>query len=382
MIVICEECGKKYRIDPAQIRGQEARFKCKACSHVIIVSKPQAQTPGPPDPAPARDMALKEAEAAASAESEKQEASAPRRVSKMPGLQLRSMGLRSKMMILFLLVPSIFIAAAGVLYVWQLNGLSRLITEDSTKMVSQMAEDIIADTSKSVAQQCKIYLRSHANLKKELFDQDTDFRKVAVQKVGKTGYTALYELPDSKGVWRTWAHVNSKIIAIDMSDLKKPLGKNFPGFWKVFSGVRNGKESRGYYTWQDKDGSIRDKYMVCTPIEGTPYVIAATTYLDEFTRPVKITETRAEQLTVKTKNFVFGILGGTLVMIFLCVFFYGHRLTGRIRSLTEIADRISVGELDAEIDTTSGDEIGALGEAVARMQDSIRLSIERLRRRR
>jgi HAMP domain-containing protein len=35
-----------------------------------------------------------------------------------------------------------------------------------------------------------------------------------------------------------------------------------------------------------------------------------------------------------------------------------------------------------EVKTTSKDEIGELAEAISRMQDSIRLSIERLRRRR
>jgi HAMP domain-containing protein len=50
--------------------------------------------------------------------------------------------------------------------------------------------------------------------------------------------------------------------------------------------------------------------------------------------------------------------------------------------LTDVADRISIGELGMEVKTTSKDEIGELAEAIARMQDSIRLSIERLRRRR
>ena len=76
------------------------------------------------------------------------------------------------------------------------------------------------------------------------------------------------------------------------------------------------------------------------------------------------------------------ILGATLLLIGLIVFTYGHRLTSKIKSLTEVADRISVGELGMEIETKSKDEIGELADAIARMQDSIRLSIERLRRRR
>lgn len=167
-----------------------------------------------------------------------------------------------------------------------------------------------------------------------------------------------------------------------MSKLKKPLGKSFPGFWKVFTGVKANRESRGYYTWKDADGHLRDKFMVCTPIEGTRYVIASTTYLDEFTQPVKHMEARSKKFLTNTRNIVFGITGGTLILIVLIVSIYGTKLIGTIKSLTDVADRISVGELDAEIKIKSKDELGDLAEAISRMQDSIRLSIERLRRRR
>jgi hypothetical protein len=202
---------------------------------------------------------------------------------------------------------------------------------------------------------------------------DMGFKTLAVQKVGLTGYTALYEMPDEDNIWRTWAHVNPKIISIDMSTLKKPLGRNFPGFWKIYTGVKGGKRSQGYYTWQDKDGKFREKFMVCTPVAGTPFVVAATTYLDEFTRPIKQLESEAEEQTKKARWFTYGILGVTLLLIGIIVSIYGHRL---------IAERISIGDLGIEIETKSKDEIGELAEAISRMQESIRLSIERLRRRR
>ncbi len=122
--------------------------------------------------------------------------------------------------------------------------------------------------------------------------------------------------------------------------------------------------------------------MVCTPVAGTPFVVAATTYLDEFTGPVKLMENRASLLTEKTRLITWAILGGTILLIGLIVLIYGHRLTGKLKSLTDIAERISIGDLGIEIETKSRDEIGELAEAISRMQDSIRLSIERLRRRR
>jgi HAMP domain-containing protein len=169
---------------------------------------------------------------------------------------------------------------------------------------------------------------------------------------------------------------------MDMSTMKGPLEKDFPRFWKVFSGGKDGKESEGYYKWQEPDGSFKEKYMVCAPVQGTPYYIAATTYLDEFTQPVREMETKANAISADTRNIVLGILIGTLLLIGIIVALYGARLTSRIKKLTSVAEQISVGEMDAEIPVTSRDEIGDLAEAIGRMQESIRLSIERLRRRR
>jgi predicted Zn finger-like uncharacterized protein len=377
MIIICEECGKKYRIDPSKIKGQAASFKCRACTHLIVVSKPE------PPPAQSEIDTRPTLESITTTIDNRSTAvtSEARQAAKKARRRSKGIGLRAKMLLLFMVVPIILMAGASLLYLWQLESMSDLLTRESSKFVNQMAEEKIADISAGVAIQCKLYLLSHPELIREDFNEDVGFKTIAVQKVGMTGYTALYELPGSDGVWRTWAHVNKKIIGIDMSKLKKPLGRNFPGFWKVYTGVREGKKSQGYYTWQDKDGKFRDKFMVCTPIAGTRFVVAATTYMDEFTGPVKLMQSRAKALTDRARLITWAVLGITLLLIGLIVTVYGHRLTGKIKSLTNVADRISVGELEMEVKTTSTDEIGELAEAISRMQDSIRLSIERLRRR-
>ena len=385
MIIICEECGKKYRIDSTKIKGAAARFKCRVCSHVITVARP----PSDPPPAVAPNLGVAET-VAESVESQtpaiEPDIEVERVAAEKTKVQtVRKTGifnLRTKMLLLFLVVPLALMLGASFLYLWQLEQMSGLLTKESTKIVNQMAEDKIADLSTAVAIQCRLYLLAHPELSKEDFMNDIGFKTLAVQKVGLTGYTALYEMPGPDGVWRTWAHVNPKIVAIDMSTLKTSMGRNFPGFWTIFSGVRGGKRSQGYYTWQDKDGKFRDKFMVCTPVAGTPFVIAATTYLDEFTGPIRLVETQARMLTEKARLISWAILGGTLLLIGIIVSIYGHRLTGKIKYLTDVAERISIGDLGIEVESRSRDEIGELAEAISRMQESIRLSIERLRRRR
>jgi len=382
MIVICEDCGKKYRIDPSKIKGKIAKFKCKACNHIITVSKPEPNPPPSPPPFIEADQEVgeqKDSSVDTRAETK------PLRRSRRTKSSLSSggLGLRAKMFILFFTLPILFFAFSSLLLMRQMDELASLLTDESTRIVNKMAEEKMADISRSVAMQCKLYLLSHSGLRKQKFSKDVNFKRLAVQKVGLSGYTALYQRPGSDGIWRTWSHVNPKIIGIDMRKIQKALGKkNFTGFWRIFIGVKDGKESKGYYTWKDKDGSFRNKFMVCTPIDGTRYVIAATTYLDELTRPVDVLKARSAELTHQTRITVWIILGATLFLIGIIVAIYGFRLTGRLKLLTDVADRISIGELDADIPRQSKDEIGELAEAISRMQDSIRLSIERLRRRR
>jgi predicted Zn finger-like uncharacterized protein len=380
MIVICEECGKKYQIDPSRIKGSGAKVKCPACGNIMHISKPATKPvdKGPPGWPPEQPLAAIRPEPAPEPEKKEER---PKEVAFIEKKK-KGIGLRAKIFLLFFVLPIVFIISAGLLYLQQLNALSSLITGESTKMVTHLGEQIIAEKARSVASQVRLFLASHPNLEKKDFNNDEVFRKIAVQKVGLTGYTALHAVPDKDGIWRNWGHTNPNIVAIDMSTLKGPMGVNFPGFWKVFSAGKDGKESSGYYTWQEKDRSFRDKYMVCAPVTGTPYYIAATTYLDEFTKPVQAMEARAKEISTRTRNTVFGILGGTLILIGLVVALYGRLLTSRIRSLTDVAERISVGDMDAEIKVTSKDELGDLAEAIGRMQESIRLSIERLRRRR
>jgi len=389
MIIICEECGKKYQIDPSRIKATGAKAKCTGCGNMMTIPKPEAKPeakPVEPPPAlrPTREIPAKGEQPPRPTE----EPPPPSREEKpevkeeMPKAKKKGVGLRFKIFVLFFLVPIILFVGAGYLYLVQLENLSSLITQESTKAVTQLGEQIIAEKARSVASEVRLYLMSRPDLKKEAFDADPEFKKLAVQKVGTTGYTALHAVPDNQGIWRNWAHTNPKIVGLDMSTLSKPMGGNFPGFWKVFSNGKEGKESRGYYRWQEADGSFRDKYMVCAPVQGTPYYVAATTYLDEFTQPVKQMEAKAVQISTDTRSIVLGILGGTLLLIGIIVALYGTRLTSRIKKLTSVAEQISVGEMDAEIPVTSKDEIGDLAEAIGRMQESIRLSIERLRRRR
>ena len=73
------------------------------------------------------------------------------------------------------------------------------------------------------------------------------------------------------------------------------------------------------------------------------------------------------------------IAGGIAVILAIVL---ARTLTNPIVHLTQVADRISLGELDMEIGLNRKDEIGELAEALSRMQASLQATMERLRARR
>ncbi|MGH2632457.1 MAG: HAMP domain-containing protein [Tepidiformaceae bacterium] len=77
-----------------------------------------------------------------------------------------------------------------------------------------------------------------------------------------------------------------------------------------------------------------------------------------------------------------GIALAGVVIALLLSGIVARSVTGPMAHLADVADRMSLGELDVDIDITSKNEIGQLAESLRRMQASLRSAIERLRVRR
>ena len=289
----------------------------------------------------------------------------------------RWFGLRFKMFFLFLFIPIILIMAASFLYQNYMKTLSGLITKESSQLVTKMAEERVNEKARAVAREVKLYLETHPDLKREDFNQDPALKEIAIQKIGQTGYTLIVSREDERGQSFMWVHPKQELVGIDIIEaMKKRLGPDYERWYKV-----QGKEHEvsGYYKWIDG----QEKYTCGTPIPGTDFNIASTVYLGEFTLPMEQLEVRANQLTAKVTQTIMIIFIVIAVLIGLFVLIYGYKLSGRIKKLSAAADRISLGDVDFEIERIkSRDEVEDLADAFSRMQESIRLALKRLKERR
>jgi DNA-directed RNA polymerase subunit RPC12/RpoP len=114
LLIICEECGKKYRVDTAKILGHAAGFQCHACGHRIRVTRPPRQVSDPlddvaeqhPAPGPGLDLGPP----------------APVEPAARPARRSGS-SLRAKAMLVWFILPAGIAAAAGVLLLDQAEQL-------------------------------------------------------------------------------------------------------------------------------------------------------------------------------------------------------------------------------------------------------------------
>jgi HAMP domain-containing protein/DNA-directed RNA polymerase subunit RPC12/RpoP len=380
----CEECGQIYSVPRESLKERKNRFRCKYCGNIFTVERPEEDwEPGAAPDSESPSSWMKNGGEPAYGGSGKKTRTSSAAPPPPSDKKDYIFGLTSKF-IAFTILPMIIIMLAVI---WVSDNRMRVLQnetiEDSTTVVRSISEGLIQQISETVARQTRQYLFSHPDLQKEDFNRDIYFKKVALQSVGITGSTSLIEIPGPGGIWRTWAHQNAEIVGKDLQLLEGRLGNDFSDFWRIITGLKDGEISSGYYRWPDEEGRLREKFMVATPVEGTTFAIAASIFADEFTLPLEHIEARGDAISEEMRFTLVSVLGGGLLLIFAIILFYGRSITGKIRRLADWTDRISMGELESEgVKYKRKDEISDLIEAIDRMQDSIRLSMERLRRRR
>jgi twitching motility protein PilJ len=87
------------------------------------------------------------------------------------------------------------------------------------------------------------------------------------------------------------------------------------------------------------------------------------------------------QALSKNRMIEIGVVAVSLLLTILLLFVVVRAITRPIAHLSEVADRISLGEMDATINVDTRDEIGELGERFRRLQVSLKAAMDALEQR-
>jgi HAMP domain-containing protein len=267
-----------------------------------------------------------------------------------------------------------------------LNELGGASLKESTSSVNALGEAIIRQQSNDVAKQLEIYLKSaHKNTPPEkLFStNDPALMEIVTQKVGKTGYITIFDTSNTM-----LYHPNAKMVNVKTVTMYDRLG---PDFVKINEKALAGQDNGGYYQWPDPvTNQLKPKYMYLARVQGAPYFVSASTWIDEFSQPAKAISAKMVQLQKTYSNeynkrfgLLLFILVAVMIVLFVVIYFFAsYSVVRPIRHLAEVADRISMGDLNATVDVKEKGEIGVLAQSIERMQTSVKAAIERLQKRR
>lgn len=302
------------------------------------------------------------------------------------------LSLAKKLMIAFLSLCIVSFSVIGLLAVFAMGTigeiseehsveLGKIAAKDSTIALERLGEAAIKEKALDIAEEVRIYLSAHLDLTGETMGNDPELVRIGVQPVGQTGYTCVYE----RGTAIMRLHPNPDLVNYDMRNLQEEL----PTWWTIYAPSLTGAVSGGYYDWSDADGNIRPKFMYMVPVNGTSLMVAATTYIDEFSSPAKLTAQAISAATNATTESINREITRTMmlfVLIFLIVLgavacivlIIARMITGPIRTLTQGTEIIGGGNLDFRVEVRSGDELEVLAGAINQMASDLKEYTEEL----
>ncbi|MDJ0622891.1 MAG: cache and HAMP domain-containing protein [Desulfocapsaceae bacterium] len=463
MVVICEECGLKYQIDPSKIKGDKARFKCKGCSTSIVVDKndyqldddvtsleeallsQQAERSDDQEAMPDDLDALVNTGTGATGSTENIEeipSSATTESVPVEAAKKRSgLGLTAKVIFLMLLVSLL----PGVIYfALSFNQISQQIVSETNKTGKTVTRLLASEVDEWIDKNVRV-LNAIANSPaiRSMSQADQEIMLKAIQSeypwmylvfttderglnIARSDGKKLTDYSDRQYVkeviggadiaWQNLIGRTSKkpalVLAVPIkrgdiivgvlaaamtrdtiSELVTTYGEGRTG--SSFLVDETGKavaHRQNAYVIQQRDMSDHPLVQAADQNEakrvefidanGKPTIGFAKNTKLGWTLAIQQEREEAFDALKQAQTFAYYMFAGTFVVIILIAFFSSRAIVTPIRNLTDAANRISVGDLDVEISTKSKDEIGDLADAIVRMQDSIRLSISRLTRRR
>lgn len=224
--------------------------------------------------------------------------------------------------------------------------------------LERLGERSIQQTAEAVARQIEMYLAAHPDVDlgdTAQLEADAELKGIAVQYYGDEGYTAVF---DEQAV--THFHPSAGIIGEDL----RVVVADLPDFLAIVDASLNGTPASGYYDWRqdpnDPNSPIRAKYMYVAPVANTPLRVASTTYIDEFSRPV-----RQLRLQLLWALIIVALVAAVAALLL------GRWFSRPIDEMVEVAEQIAGGDLTVEPPRTLTGEYGQLAAAFGQMTSNL-----------
>jgi predicted Zn finger-like uncharacterized protein len=348
MLVICEECGKKYRIDETKIKGEMARVRCRICNHIIEITKSQpvveqdlsimndSSSPVASDESFAFDMSSKVALQSSTGK--------PRAaIKKTPQSKIK--GLSIAMKLIFIFIGFILVTGGGLTFVY---------LKTVPLVIEEQIELRAMDIAKTAATGLLLSIRERNYLQ-------INHRAQFFSKLSGVGY---FYVMNKKGM--VLAGKFGKLDLFSRDFVVKVKEEGFPEDMAL-----KNKMPRGLKRMR-KELNVGGQQLIEYAIKmqgdlGEVHVGMLTKDIDD-----------AIQSTLRPLFFVLGMMA---ILGSVAFFLLARNISRPVKQLTDAARRISLGEIDLPVNVKGGGEIAELADSIERMRFSVSSAIERLRKR-
>ncbi len=285
------------------------------------------------------------------------------------------------------LIPLVIFSLAIQLFVYHFPAETRRAIQEGKEeqlrrsewVMRNMVEDLVRQKAMDVALQVDLYLEAYPGRTVKDLQNDQDFREIAIQPVGKTGYTCVL---DSETVTCRF-HVNRSVENINLRSLSDRL----PAFCAIMEASRGGKYARGFYEWEESDGTKSDKFMYIAPVnnrtaDGVRFSVLASTGMDEFTAPIRaaqdVSRSTARYMEIKLNRLIRSftyrgllIAGGGVLLILGFAFWVGRYLSRSIVQLRHATQAVNRGDFTVRVKQDASGDVAELMGDFNRMAETL-----------
>jgi predicted Zn finger-like uncharacterized protein len=351
MIILCEECGKKYKIDDKKLVKDRTLFNCPNCKSTIEVLKPkqgvEAIDPEPASMSMGHSAASGSFQTVGKAESELPP-QRPRGDWKVDQTAIpkpqKSTGLTVGRKLLYVFLAFVLLTGA-ILTVIYMKFVPSLMHEQVNLRTYSISQSLAA------AIQQPLLIKNYLQVNK-MAETNAKLPGVAyVSVLNKRGIVIAGIFGDEK--------------RFDPNFIARVKASGFPKEISTQNRIPSGKKENAL-DYSVGGQKIHDVAVMIGDTGGEAHV-------GLFTEDV---EKAVQKSLIPLLVFlgVIALLGGISHLL------VARTISVPIRALTRAAEKISLGEIDLPIEVKGGGEIGDLAASLERMRFSIKAAMNRLRR--
>lgn len=240
--------------------------------------------------------------------------------------------------------------------------------ELSEGILKKYGEYSVEDVAGAIARELSYILAPKKSYNYAEMRRNPVLRGVAVQDIltpdGVAGYT---DLLDIHGV--SVLHPNPAVEGKNFI----LWAEEFPEMWKLVARSFSQPKVKGYYTFLDREGNKRQKFMALARVPKTPFVVVAAVNIDRYFLPIhqqiksasEKTQTRANQAIAQYASVmnqrvkIAGIIGGVAISLIgiLFGFFFAGAISSPLRKLQQGVREIGEGNFAVAVPERGAREV-------------------------